>query len=440
MKHLRYLDLSWNCKIRRLLDWIVELSNLKTLDLTRCVRLVKLPRDIKKMINLRHLMLDAYVRLTGTPRGIGELNGVRTLNRFVLSESICLGRGGGAGLGELGSLKELRGHLEIDKLRDVVSESNVGTPLKEKQHLHSLKLWWKYGEDVKAVDEEDIIKSMEVLQPHSNLKQLRVEHYGGVRFASWFSSLINIVNLRLYLCERCQHLPPLDLLPSLKSLELWNLGNLEYILLSENESSNSMSDEMMRMSFFPSLEELRILGCPVLKGQWRAHTHNSASSSSSTENMSFPSFLSLSQLIIRGCPNLTSMPLYPNVDGIELVRSSWKVVDSLFVRGASDITHDVGVDVSASSSPPLSKLTSLTLWGIEDLAFLPEEISNLTSLHELIITQCYNLASLPEGIRGLPCLNTLKINWCHMLSEKCKKETGEDLRNIAHISHITIRD
>ncbi|TQE03390.1 hypothetical protein C1H46_010955 [Malus baccata] len=437
MKHLRYFDLSGN-PIKRLPDWIVGLSNLETLDLTFCENLVELPRDIKKMINLRHLILEGCGELTGMPRGIGELKGVRTLNRFVLSESNCLGRGGSAGLAELATLNELRGELAIDKLsHHVVSESNVGTPLKDKQHLQSLGLVWKKGEDVSAVDEEDIIKSMEVLQPHSNLKQLIIAYYGGVRFASWFSSLINIVNLTLVDCKRCQHLPPLDLLPSLKSLLLWRLEKLEYI--SEKESSNSMSDEMMRISFFPSLEELSIADCPVLKGWWRAHTHNSASSSSSTEILSLPSFPRLSTLEIENCPNLTSMPLYPNVDYIELEKTSWKVVDSLFVRGASDITHDVGVDVSASSSsPPLSKLTHLSLSGIEDSASLPEEISNLTSLQELAISNCSNLASLPEGIRGLPCLNRLKIQRCPILSERCKKETGEDWFKIAHIQSIQI--
>nr|XP_008375185.2 disease resistance protein RGA2-like [Malus domestica] len=390
MKHLRYLDLSGNLMMERLPDWIVGLSNLETLDLSQCLSLVELPRDIKKMINLRHLILEDCIGLSGMPRGIGELKGVRTLNRFVLSESNCLGRGGSAGLAELATLNELRGDLVIfDNLRhekDVVSESNVGTPLKDKQHLHSLELWWKFGEDVKAVDEVDIIKSMEVLQPHSNLKQLSVWYYGGVRFASWFSSLINIVNLAFWNCKRCQHLPPLDHLPSLKKLQLGYLEKLEYI--SEKESSNSMSDEMMRISFFPSLETLCLVGCPVLKGWWRAHT-----------------------------PNLTSIPLCPNVERIQVCKSSWKVVDSLFFRGASDITHDVGVDVSASSSsPPLSKLTHLSLEEIEDLA------------------------SLPEWIRGLPCLNTLQISGCPKLWERCGKETGEDWPKIAHIPHITIWD
>ncbi|CAN6703205.1 unnamed protein product [Malus baccata var. baccata] len=432
MKHLRYLDVSGN-PMKRLPDWIVGLSNLETLDLSYCMDLVELPRDIKKMINLRHLILEWCEGLTGMPRGIGELKGVRTLNRFVLSESNCLGRGGSAGLAELATLNELRGELRIEKLsHHVVSESNVGTPLKDKHHLRSLELWWKEEEDLKGVDEEDIIKSMEVLQPHSNLKQLELWYYGGVRFASWFSSLINIVNLRLEDCKRCQQLPPLHLLPSLKKLKLEGLEKLKYILLSEKEM---MSDEIMRISFFPSLETLEIIGCLVLKGWWRAHAHNSASSSSSTENLSLPSFPSLSTLKIRHCPNLTSMPLYPNVERICLERSSWKVVDSLFVRGASDITHDVGVDVSASSSSPhLSKLTKLSLKEIEDLEFIPSEgMGNLTSLQKLVIDHCPNLTALPKGIANLTSLQSLRIEDCPNLAA-----LPEGIANLTSLQSLSI--
>ncbi|CAN6586279.1 unnamed protein product [Malus baccata var. baccata] len=398
------------------------------------------------MINLRHLILEKCGELTRMSRELGELTGLGTLGTVALSKNNYMWRGS-AGLGELRRLKELRGELDIINLRhvkDVMLESNVGAPVNEKQHLHSLNLNWKRGEDVNAVDEKDIIMSMEVLQPHSNLKELSVWFYGGLRFASWFSSLINIINLRLHYCERCQNLPPLDHLPSLKYLELSHLKN------------NSISDEMMMMSFFPALEKLSMYSCPVLKGWWRAHTHNSASSSSSTENLFFPlpSFPCLSTLIIQNCRNLSSMSLCPNVDRIRLYRTSLK-----------DITHDVGVNVSAtSSSPHLSKLTYLSLYGIENLecltlegmgsltslqllsitfcpnlASLPEEISNITSLQQLEIDHCSNLASLPEGIRGLSNLNKLQVWRCPILSERCEKEKGEDWpKNIGHIPYVRI--
>ncbi|TQE12961.1 hypothetical protein C1H46_001336 [Malus baccata] len=391
MKHLRYLDLSQN-PMERLPDWIVGLSNLETLDLTDCCELVELPRDINKMINLRHLNLQNCDQLTGVPHGIGERRRPKELGRML-------------------EITELKKQLKITNLRhekDVMFEPN----LKEKQDIQSLTLKWIEGEDLKGVDEKDIIRSMEVLQPHSNLSELSVFYYGGVRFPIWFSSLTNIVKLKLFLCERCQHLPPLHHLPSLKLLHLLCLEKLEYI------SDNARDDdevEMMRMSFFPSLEELRLEGCPVLKGWWRAHSHNRASSSSSTENLS-PSFPILSTLKIWGCPNLTSMPLYPNVHKLDLWIVSSKVLPWLFVRGASDITHDVGVDVSASSSSPhLSKLTHLTLGETEDLEFILSEGMG-TSLQELVIHHCPNLAALPEGIVNLTSLQSLRIEDCPNLA------------------------
>ncbi|CAB4298477.1 unnamed protein product [Prunus armeniaca] len=198
-----------------------------------------------------------------------------------------------AGLSELGRLKDLRGELEIRNLRykkDMVSELNYdGAVLKEKRHLYSLTLHWmgieRENSDVVEEESDVIIKSMEALQPHSSLKQLVLEGYPGARFASWFHSLTNIVNLGLYDCDRCQHLPPLDHLPFLKSLVLWGLRNLEHIS-AEDKIKDFAGDEMMMMSaaspsttFFPSLESLYLRDCPNLKGWWRNETTSASASS-----------------------------------------------------------------------------------------------------------------------------------------------------------------
>ncbi|CAB4291803.1 unnamed protein product [Prunus armeniaca] len=220
-------------------------------------------------------------------------------------------------------------------------------------------------ENSDAVEEESdvIIKSMEALQPHSSLKQLILKYYMGARFASWFHSLTNIVDLRLYNCDRCQHLPPLDHFPFLKILVLWGLRNLEHIS-AEDKVKDFAGDEMMMMSaaspsttFFPSLESLRLIHCPNLKGWWRNETASS--------------FPYLSTLYIENCPSLTSMPMYPNLHRLELKNNSWKVIPSSFV--------------------PSSKLKSLDIMGVEDIEYVPEEgIGNLTLLRELSITNCPN--------------------------------------------------
>ncbi|CAB4268379.1 unnamed protein product [Prunus armeniaca] len=395
MKHLRYLDLSAN-PIERLPNWIVKLQNLETLNLSRCDSLVELPRDIKKLINLRHLILECCYELARIPPGLGELTCLRTLSRFVLSKNNSMLRDG-AGLGELGKLKDLRGGLEIRNLRykkDMMSELNYdGAVLKEKRHLYLLTLHWMRieRENSDAIEEESdvIIKSMEALQPHSSLKQLVVDKYPGARFASWFHSLTNIVNLGFFRCDRCQHLPPLDHLPFLKSLRLSRLRNLEHI--SEDMVKDFASDEMMMSAaspstnFFPSLESLYLSDCPNLKGWWKNETASA---------FSFPC---LSTLAIWSCPNLTSMPLCPNLDKLKLLRSSWKVLPS---------------------SLALFKLKSLEIMSVEDIEYVPEEwIDNLTLLQKLEIEDCPNLVSLPDqGLGRLISLQRLHISNCPKLA------------------------
>ncbi|XP_021822813.1 putative disease resistance protein RGA4 [Prunus avium] len=443
MIHLRYFDLSRN-PIERLPNWIVKLQNLETLDLSRCDSLVELPRDIKKLINLRHLILEGCNNLARIPRGLGELTCLRTLSIFVLSENNSMLRDS-AGLSELGKLKDLRGELKIRNLRykkDMVSELNYdGVVLKEKQHLYSLTLHWMHieRENSDAVEKESdvIIKSMEALQPHSSLKELTLEYYMGARFASWFHSLTNIVNLKLSQCDRCQHLPLLDHLPFLKSLELFGLRNLEHI--SEDMVKDFASNEMISVAspsttFFPSLESLNLICCFNLKGWWRNETASASASS----------FPCLSTLTIRDCPNLTSMPLYPNLDRLSLQGSSWKVLPSSFVLSKLKYMYITSVEIedfpNLVSLPDqgMGRLISLQRLHISNcpkLASLPEGIGNLTLLQEFEIEDFPNLVSLPDqGMGRLISLQRLHISNCPKLAS-----LPEGISNLKSLSNLRIR-
>ncbi|XP_010904853.1 putative disease resistance protein RGA3 isoform X2 [Elaeis guineensis] len=77
-KHLRYLDLSWNHKIRKLPSSIYKLQNLQTLILAGCDEIEKLPRNLRYMVSLRFLCITT--RQKSLPKGeIGCLKSLRVL-------------------------------------------------------------------------------------------------------------------------------------------------------------------------------------------------------------------------------------------------------------------------------------------------------------------------------------------------------------------------
>ncbi|GLT54164.1 hypothetical protein SLA2020_273860 [Shorea laevis] len=78
--------------------------------------------------------------------GLGQLTNLQTLSKFVVHS----GSSNSSDLQELNGLNKLRGELEITNVghgKGVASEC-LAANLKEKQHLHSLKLQWSREGDV----------------------------------------------------------------------------------------------------------------------------------------------------------------------------------------------------------------------------------------------------------------------------------------------------
>ncbi|XP_060673283.1 putative disease resistance protein RGA3 [Ziziphus jujuba] len=228
LKHLRYLDLSRFSKLQKLPNSITKLQNLQTLNLAGCFKLSSLPRDMHKMVSLRHLVLDWCESLSHMPSRLGELTCLHTLSSFVLPRhDVSQLRPRNTTIGEVGELRNLnslRGKLFIKNLRPDIDESDTAN-LQEKQHLQDLQLWYLGFEEDHFVEKYE--KSLELLRPHPNLKALAVRRYLGVGFASWVKSLTNLVDLSLYDCSKCRHLPALHELPRLQKLTLDNLDCLD---------------------------------------------------------------------------------------------------------------------------------------------------------------------------------------------------------------------
>nr|XP_023892159.1 putative disease resistance protein RGA3 [Quercus suber] len=415
LMHLKYLDLSYN-DIEILPNSITRLVNLHTLKLKCCKELKELPIDIQKLVSLKHLDIESCFNLTHMPCGLGQLTSLQTLSLFVVSKDPIGSSKHCGGLAELNKLNDLRGSLKITNLelvKDAISETKAAN-LKEKQHLSRLSLIWNSWHDdvTNASDDENLLDG---LQPPQNLKYFFVLRYGGVRFSIWLSSLTNLTKLRIYCCHKCQHLPPLYQLPSLRKISLWEMRSLEYI--SDLDITNEVSASSLT-TFFPSLESLTLLECPNLRGWWKRDivdngnatimTSTSSWSHRYHQHISLPSFPHLSDLTIVDCSKLISMPPFPYLEeSLYLEGVSWKALQQTMAMKM----NTAGASSLPFSFSPLSKLRKLELREMPDKESLPEEwLQNLTSLKELTIRSCFT--SLSQILRHLTSLKSLGIEDC----------------------------
>ncbi|XP_062115436.1 putative disease resistance protein RGA3 [Humulus lupulus] len=422
--HLRYLDLSQNVNMKTLPNSISRLRNLQTLKVNHCSNLQTLPRGITKLVRLRNLENESCYCLTHMPRGLSRLVNLRTVSEFVLSNGTDLVSNKSGKLDELKELDHLRGQLKIKNLKFPKGDKTVEARLLKKLQLSSLILIWDIDDAVSPVDCE---KSLEDLQPHSNLKKLSLSAYVGFQFPNWLSVLTNLVELSLLNCINCQCLPQLDCFPRLRVLVMDKLTNLEYI------SNKQIRNESL--TCLPSLRELRLTDLPKLESWWN-------DASDTNEEMTV--FPLLSKLIVEDCPNLTSMPLFPFLEELLVLKNtSWKPFQrTISALKRSPSTTEIEVSSSSSSKfsafAPLSALETLhilhmpngepNMWQalrslrslmfhhIVDINYLLEGLDQVTSLQKLHIWHCDSLKEIPNWISNPVSLKTISIKACPNLT------------------------
>ncbi|KAK9284023.1 hypothetical protein L1049_012282 [Liquidambar formosana] len=397
LKQLRYLDLSYS-EITTLPNSVCELQNLQTLKLRECRHLTELPKDIKELKSLRHLENKRCDALKGIPCGIGQLTCIQTLSLFVLGE--------GAGLSELATLNNLRGYLVIQIRKNAAtSVESRKAYLKGKQYLQTLKLDFSNFNGV-----EDAV-SLEALRPNPNLKDLTIEGYGGVRFPRWMlkmgNSLPCLVQIMLFNCPRCVRFPLFADLPCLKELSLFGLDSLEYIDSYISDSSSSFSSSFKGR--FPSLKKVYLQDLPKLKEWTRVVNDGRNAKTEAVAEQPTQQLLSLNSLEILEidvCPELTSMPLHPNVEEMELYDVSGVLIESMTMAATVS-------PIAAATSFTFSKLKSLQIRHCKDQMSLGEGwLGNLTSLEHLEIGYCPELKFSDEDndMPGLVSLHSLELS------------------------------
>ena len=172
--------------------------------------------NIGSLINIQHLNVDDC-SLQEMPQQIGKLKNLQTLSDFIVGES------GFLGINELKHLSHLRGKIHISQLENVMDIQDArDVNLRTKLNL----------EEFDDLRNEDI--EMEVLlsqQPHTSLKKLNIEDYGGRQFPNWICDPFysKLVELRIVGCIRCTSLPSVGQLPFLKKLVIQRMDGVRSV-------------------------------------------------------------------------------------------------------------------------------------------------------------------------------------------------------------------
>ncbi|KAI8534504.1 hypothetical protein RHMOL_Rhmol10G0095000 [Rhododendron molle] len=386
LNHLRYLSMS-SSSIVYVPESICDLQNLETLKLN-CRELCKLPERMKDMRNLVYLDIKGCNSLISMPPKLGQLTSLRRLSFFIV------GQDEGYRIGELKELN-LAGELEIKKLDNVRSPADAeNANLKRKHDLVFLNLRWTWSPHKEESLPNDVEGVLESLQPHSNLKKLSVSFYRGSEFPNWMtcSVLKNLVELSLIWCSRCEQLPPLGKLHSLKKLNINGMDSLK-CFDPECYGDGEIS--------FEALEMLNLRGMPSLE-EWTTMDRQDV-------------FPRLRELDIISCPKLTNLPALPTLERLgigdnEMLLKSVNNLTSL----SSLLIHDFQLEILPDGLlQNLEALESLQLRDMPNIETLQNQMSGLSSLKQLRFHSCPKLGNL-SGLEILNSLDSLHIDGCDL--------------------------
>ncbi|GFP90312.1 putative disease resistance protein rga3 [Phtheirospermum japonicum] len=414
LKHLRYLDIS-ETRIKYLPDWIGELYHLQTL------------RAKNKSLSL--------------PPGIGKLTSLQVLPYF------HVGGQKGCGISELGSLKDLKGKIEIHNLEKVCDKNEATrADLLGKPGIYALKLVWSLLREGDEANDESVLQG---LQPHPNLKSLKIFRFKGKSLPLW-DGLNNLIKIKLQECSECEELPMLGHLPHLKCIYLGGLTNVKSIRSSfYGNIDNCKRDTIVVV--FRALERLVLSDMPNLKEWAEVDFLQSSEAFPRLEYLRFyeckqliwpPShFPCLQELEIDGMESglplenicgmkLTSLTCLKinNIEGLEClpdgIFSNNHNLTKLCIINCPKMTRLVPC-LGGGGAPSL--LRELMIVNCSSLRELPEDLHILNSLERLQITVCPNLKSIPypvsnrgggghESVHGFTSLRWLQIEICEGLT------------------------
>lgn len=516
LKMLRYLNLS-GTGIKRLPSSIGRLFSLQTLKLQHCHALDYLPESITNLVNLR--CLEARTELITGIAGIGNLTSLQHLEEFVVRKDK------GYKISELKAMTGITGHICIKNLESVASAEEANEALlSKKTNIDSLHLVWSDRRCLTSEKEDNDIDVLEYLQPHHELNELTIKAFAGVYFPSWLSTLTHLQTIHLSDCTNCSVLPALGVLPLLKFLDIGGFHAINQInqefsgtrevkgfpslreLVFEDMSNLKRWDSVQDGQLLPSLTELAVIDCPLLaefpsfpssvvnlkisetgfailpeihtpSSQFPSslaclQIHQCPNLTSLEQGLLCQNLLALQQLTIIGCPELTQLPV-EGFRGLTALKSIHiydcpklepsrqhsllpSILEDLRISSCSNIINPLLEEISE-----LSSLTNLSITDCDSLHYFP--VNFPPTLQKLEIFHCSNLRCLPPGLEEASCLTAmtilkcplipclpeqglpqslkeLYIKECPLLTESCQENGGEDWHKITHVPTIEIED
>lgn len=141
------------------------------------------------------------------------MESLQTLSNFIV------GKGSRSDLEALKNFKSLRGNLCISRLENATDLQDPTKAILSYKDLECLLLEWRYP--LRAYSKS----VLDMLKPHTSLKELTIKCYGGTRFPSWLEDPLfsNIAMITLESCTNFRSLPSLGLLGSLGCLKPFSI-------------------------------------------------------------------------------------------------------------------------------------------------------------------------------------------------------------------------
>uniref|UniRef100_I1QZP7 NB-ARC domain-containing protein n=1 Tax=Oryza glaberrima TaxID=4538 RepID=I1QZP7_ORYGL len=428
--HLRYLELISSGPGGPLPEVICQLYHLQVLDVEYWVHLSTLPRAMNDLVNLRHFV--ARGELHALIAGVGRLKFLQELKEFRVGKTTDFQ------IGQLNGLRELGGSLAIYNLENICSkEESKNAGLRDKIYLKDLLLSWCSNRfEVSSVIEEEVLES---LQPHSGLKCLSINGYGGISCPTWLSSinpLISLETICLDSCTKWEVLPPLGQFPLLRTLHLIQLPSSRVVPTVSSDDWTGSEKHII----FPCLEELVIRDCPELR--------TLGLSPCSFETEGSHTFGRLHHATIYNCPQLMNLPQFGqtkylstiSIEGVGSFPYIRLFVRALYIKGCTSPSKLDQILMLIEGN--LCLLEKLTIESCLDLTYLPwKTLSKLVSLEMLVIVDCprLSLTLYPYNQDGgnfsfMSLLNKLVIRACSITG----KQLSHLILQLPFLHYLTI--